>query len=249
MIFAPFTGVNHHGQSVTFGCGLLNNERKKSFIWLFQRTKLKTALPMGKKMVEVYTRDMFYKFQDEVYNSLYCGSMMSKEDGHLQFYIVKQTGGSTPIRKVIFDTSNQIAHCNCMMFQPRGIPCRHVMNVVRNVFIDLLPKQYILKRWTRFATKSVVFHHNGIELREDSLMLQPFDRNALLTIANDCLYKAYAYEEAYLFAMDTFVNLQKALEDMVMNTSSAITKEQIFSLPAKVNVHLPNFVETKGSRK
>ncbi|KAK1586270.1 hypothetical protein Q3G72_000647 [Acer saccharum] len=34
--FAPFTGVNHHGQPVLFGCALLINESEASFVWLFQ---------------------------------------------------------------------------------------------------------------------------------------------------------------------------------------------------------------------
>lgn len=34
--FAPFTGVNHHGQMVLFGCGLLLDESESSFTWLFR---------------------------------------------------------------------------------------------------------------------------------------------------------------------------------------------------------------------
>lgn len=34
--FAPFTGVNHHGQPVLFGCALLVNESETSFVWLFK---------------------------------------------------------------------------------------------------------------------------------------------------------------------------------------------------------------------
>lgn len=34
--FASFTGVNHHGQPVLFGCALLFNDSESSFIWLFQ---------------------------------------------------------------------------------------------------------------------------------------------------------------------------------------------------------------------
>ncbi|KAK7252607.1 hypothetical protein RIF29_36681 [Crotalaria pallida] len=34
--FAPFTGVNHHGQPVLFGCAFLINESETSFIWLFK---------------------------------------------------------------------------------------------------------------------------------------------------------------------------------------------------------------------
>lgn len=35
MPFAPFTGVNHHKQSVLFGCALLADETESTFIWLF----------------------------------------------------------------------------------------------------------------------------------------------------------------------------------------------------------------------
>ncbi|XP_058223590.1 protein FAR1-RELATED SEQUENCE 5-like isoform X4 [Rhododendron vialii] len=36
MPFAPFVGVNHHGQSVLLGCGLISHEDTKSFSWLFK---------------------------------------------------------------------------------------------------------------------------------------------------------------------------------------------------------------------
>ena len=36
MPFAPFVGVNHHGQSVLLGCGLISREDTDTFVWLFQ---------------------------------------------------------------------------------------------------------------------------------------------------------------------------------------------------------------------
>ncbi|KAK7255914.1 hypothetical protein RIF29_29342 [Crotalaria pallida] len=35
MPFAAFVGINHHGQSVLLGCGLVSNEDTSSFAWLF----------------------------------------------------------------------------------------------------------------------------------------------------------------------------------------------------------------------
>ncbi|XP_047326842.1 protein FAR1-RELATED SEQUENCE 5-like [Impatiens glandulifera] len=35
MPFSPFVGVNHDGQSILLGCGLLSSEDSSSFIWLF----------------------------------------------------------------------------------------------------------------------------------------------------------------------------------------------------------------------
>ncbi|XP_022841930.1 protein FAR1-RELATED SEQUENCE 5-like [Olea europaea var. sylvestris] len=36
MPFAPFVGVNHHGQSTLLGCGLASSEDTGTFIWLFR---------------------------------------------------------------------------------------------------------------------------------------------------------------------------------------------------------------------
>jgi hypothetical protein len=36
MIFVPFTGVNHHRQSITFGAALLGDAKIDSFVWLFE---------------------------------------------------------------------------------------------------------------------------------------------------------------------------------------------------------------------
>ena len=36
MSFALFVGVNHHGQSILLGCGLVSNENTETFVWLFR---------------------------------------------------------------------------------------------------------------------------------------------------------------------------------------------------------------------
>lgn len=50
--FAPFTGLNHHGQPVLFGCALLTNESEASFVWLF-KTWLKAM--SGKPPISITT--------------------------------------------------------------------------------------------------------------------------------------------------------------------------------------------------
>ena len=34
-----FAGINRHGQSVQLGCGFLRDEKKESFVWLFETFK------------------------------------------------------------------------------------------------------------------------------------------------------------------------------------------------------------------
>ncbi|XP_021823657.1 protein FAR1-RELATED SEQUENCE 5-like [Prunus avium] len=53
MIFAPFVGVNNHGQTTVFACSFLSDETTNSFLWLFKQ--FKKAMPGGSpKMIITY---------------------------------------------------------------------------------------------------------------------------------------------------------------------------------------------------
>ncbi|XP_039122024.1 protein FAR1-RELATED SEQUENCE 3-like [Dioscorea cayenensis subsp. rotundata] len=62
MPFAPFVGVNHHGQTILFGCGLLSKEDTKTYIWLFN-TWLEC---MAGKAPKVIITDQCMAIQDAV---------------------------------------------------------------------------------------------------------------------------------------------------------------------------------------
>lgn len=49
MPFAPFVGVNHHGHSILFGCGLISNEDIETFTWLFRTwlSCMSNSAPIG----------------------------------------------------------------------------------------------------------------------------------------------------------------------------------------------------------
>ncbi|CAI9260010.1 unnamed protein product [Lactuca saligna] len=93
MHFAPFTRVNHHGQSILFGGALLENENEETFVWLFEhllklqydkavsprraaeededfktmnsRSVLSSIHPIEAKAGECYTRKVFEIFKKE----------------------------------------------------------------------------------------------------------------------------------------------------------------------------------------
>ncbi|KAL2498881.1 Protein FAR-RED ELONGATED HYPOCOTYL 3 [Abeliophyllum distichum] len=56
MIFAPFVGVNYHGQTILFACGLLTDETTESFVWLF--SKFLEAMPAQAPQILVTDQDV-----------------------------------------------------------------------------------------------------------------------------------------------------------------------------------------------
>ncbi|KAF1894675.1 hypothetical protein Lal_00027053 [Lupinus albus] len=67
MIFAPYTGVNHHRQNITFGVAILTNEKADSFVWLFD-TFLKD-MGVHKPIVIIADQDSTMKIAIEEYQS------------------------------------------------------------------------------------------------------------------------------------------------------------------------------------
>jgi transposase-like protein len=53
MMFAPFTGVNHHMESVLFGAAFLSYEKIDSYEWLFQTF----LMAMGGKAIRFIITD------------------------------------------------------------------------------------------------------------------------------------------------------------------------------------------------
>ncbi|XP_073133316.1 protein FAR1-RELATED SEQUENCE 5-like [Henckelia pumila] len=55
LIFAPFVGVNHHFQTILFGCGFLSDEKTESFVWLLE--KFLQAMPSGAPKLIITDQD------------------------------------------------------------------------------------------------------------------------------------------------------------------------------------------------
>ncbi|XP_074561432.1 protein FAR1-RELATED SEQUENCE 5-like [Curcuma longa] len=55
LIFAPFVGVNHHHQTIIFGCGFISDEKTESFVWLLNM--FIKAMPKGAPNVIITDQD------------------------------------------------------------------------------------------------------------------------------------------------------------------------------------------------
>ncbi|XP_074271008.1 protein FAR1-RELATED SEQUENCE 5-like [Silene latifolia] len=58
MIFAPFTGVDHHKKCVSFGAGLIRKETDEDFVWLFQN--FLSAMSNKYPMIPVAANDVAF---------------------------------------------------------------------------------------------------------------------------------------------------------------------------------------------
>ncbi|XP_041011462.1 protein FAR1-RELATED SEQUENCE 5-like [Juglans microcarpa x Juglans regia] len=121
--FAPFVGVNPHGQSILLGAGLISSEDTEKFVWLFQ-TWLQCMDELLKRDGAVKT----YLVEDEI---------RVKEITKLVTFSVD------------FNEEDADAKYSCGLFQMRGILCRHIFAIFKCNGIKSLPEKYILARWRK----------------------------------------------------------------------------------------------------
>jgi hypothetical protein len=104
---------------------------------LYSIPELKLHLDLEKHGREVYTHEIFYIFQRELWSACVdCGIAGSKEkDGKSIFSILDSivVNGSkvNKHREVVYQFSNHIAHCSCKMFESEGMPCRHILFILK----------------------------------------------------------------------------------------------------------------------
>ncbi|XP_058102343.1 protein FAR1-RELATED SEQUENCE 5-like isoform X2 [Magnolia sinica] len=125
------------------------------------KPNLKTRLPIEKQAANAYTRVVFLRFQEEIYESL--GYVANKvEDGAVSTYAVSPFEDQRRAWTVTLNMSERKTSCSCLMFESCGILCRHALIVLTVSNFMTLPSHYILERWTRNAKNVVGLDKRGI---------------------------------------------------------------------------------------
>jgi len=141
---------------------------------------------MEVEAANVYTRESFLMFQEELFNSQNYKSSKHREEGGTKIYRVTLHGRENPFYEVAFEALEKKATCTCHKFEFVGILCVHILQIfVKKSLVDSIPQHYVLERWTINA-KSRIIHgissgdiqvetQNSSTLMINSLMLQFYE--------------------------------------------------------------------------
>ncbi|KAL5773651.1 hypothetical protein ACOSP7_013290 [Xanthoceras sorbifolium] len=130
---------------------------------------LKLPVEIEKQMAEIYTRKIFCKFQDELWNSLlYKIDFVRGSVNHCVYTAEKKSEGVCESREIVYQKDLDLASCSCKNFEIEGIPCRHILSYLNRMQITCLPNQYIMKRWTKAAKSAGNVDDDGLEMNDYS---------------------------------------------------------------------------------
>ena len=132
---------------------LRRNELKADHDTLNRKPILKTDWPMEKQMSEIYTRNLFYKFQKQFMSMATCIIQLQKDEENGRTYDVSTFKGENEIVCRVIFIKDMNANWSCQMFDFEGIPCNYIFCILKQERIFVLPDRYILRRWTIQAKK------------------------------------------------------------------------------------------------
>ncbi|XP_024926430.3 protein FAR1-RELATED SEQUENCE 3-like isoform X1 [Ziziphus jujuba] len=183
---------------------LSKKEIEADFDTICTMPALRTSSPIEKQAANLYTRNFFTKFQEELVESFEYTANRTQGDGAVSTFKVAKFKDDKKAFIVTLNNPKMRANCSCKMFEYSGILCRHVLNVLTVINVVALPSHYILKRWTRNAKSGP-----GAEERSGDLHGQ----ESLTLRYNNLCWEATRYAEEGATAVETYHAALSALKD------------------------------------
>ncbi|KAF7148204.1 hypothetical protein RHSIM_Rhsim03G0080800 [Rhododendron simsii] len=227
-----------------------HNELDKDHKDVNERPNLKSMYPMESTMSELYTIDIFYMFQDELFqNTAYKVIATNEDDDRVVYAVHRIKGSGSRVREVVVDKSSNHVRCSCKMFEYAGIPCRHMLAYFSRMQIDDLPNEYILRRWTKSAKAMRVRDDLGSGMKEicDTSLLER--RNRLFQLATTLIDEAVLTEDTTEFVEELLSSGQKKLCDMKKISEAGEQSAIQVSMSCEIGLKEPFQVRAKGCGK
>ncbi|KAL1205272.1 Protein FAR1-RELATED SEQUENCE 1 [Cardamine amara subsp. amara] len=149
-------------------------EEKAEIETLYKQPGLKSPSPFGKQMAEIYTREMFKKFQVEVLGGVACYPKKESEEYGVnkKTFRVQDYEQNRSFVVVWNNCESSEVICSCRLFEFKGFLCRHALIVLQMSGELSIPSQYVLKRWTKNAKSNEVMESDQIDI--DSTKVQRY---------------------------------------------------------------------------
>ena len=115
-----------------------------------------TPSVIEKQCSGIYTHEVFRKFQKQIVTARdhYIVQGLSECEDIRCFTISSLTGKD---RVVEMNKSNMFGTCSCKLYESCGIPCRHIIQVLRVEKQNEIPEVYIMKRWKTRCKRCVLY--------------------------------------------------------------------------------------------
>jgi len=118
--------------------------------------KLITPWAMEKQCNVIYTHEVFSKFQEQIIAARdHCIIQGITECEDIKIVTISSLSGKE--RVVQLNKSDMFGRCFCKLYESYGIPCHHIIQVLRAEKQNEVPSIYIMKRWEKRCKRFVLY--------------------------------------------------------------------------------------------
>ena len=195
---------------------------------------------------ELFTRNIFRMFRDEILEEgkLNVKDVFPLPDGQKCYYIHKYK---------VKDRSWIVTHspvdaamrCSCMKFESLGLPCCHMICVMKAENLTQIPPTCVLHRWTRAASKD---GQQWPQPSIDSTTTQTARYGILCSSYNEMCFYASQSTEGFKDARDACLLMTSRMKELYeRNLNGGNGDKGKHSFRRQFGVEDPDVVKTKGN--
>ncbi|RVX07463.1 Protein FAR1-related sequence 5 [Vitis vinifera] len=220
------------------------NEAKADFESNNSSPVLSTKLSILENHVAtVYTKESFLKFREEMKNAELFFVVGLVSDVSMRAYTLSKFRHPNLKWEVQFSPNIVTLKCSCMMYESIGIPCCHMVVVMKVEHLEEIPKSCILKRWTKLAKMHT---RSAPENQTDNDMDWFVQYGLLSSMCNKLSYYVSDTSSSFLEVKNEIENLTVRMEELY-NSNLKGKKVAGDGAVIRNQVRDPNIVKIKGN--
>ncbi|GJT27850.1 protein FAR1-related sequence 5, partial [Tanacetum coccineum] len=154
--------------------------------------------------------------------------------------------------KVLRNVGDGSVVCSCQLFVRVGILCKHIFCVFKNANVEMIPQQYILRRWTKNLIPAALRNKRN-RYGEKNVVVENY-ANEATSIVDHCVHLLSKDEPRLGAFVEKLKSLKKEVEADCPNPPSKNKTDNLEQLvgvpkPSVVDVNNPTVGSTKGRKK
>nr|XP_017228897.1 PREDICTED: protein FAR1-RELATED SEQUENCE 5-like [Daucus carota subsp. sativus] len=209
-----------------------------------------TELFLEKDAAELYTREIFYKFQKQVRDACFHLVIKDMSGVEVKKFVLHDLKAAKEFQ-VLHILENHKLECSCRMFERIGLPCSHLILALKQVPVHKLPRHLVLNRWMKNAEKNAtrfVSSTSSDDKEKFSVIVNDiwFDFNSCMGLAGD-------NKEALDLIQSCLKDVKQKLRGwkfegklVVGNKKDVVEKFIGSEIPVNIEVKPPNQCRNKG---
>ncbi|XP_020254511.1 protein FAR-RED IMPAIRED RESPONSE 1-like [Asparagus officinalis] len=181
---------------------------------VIEKPKLRINHDFLEQMVDIYTNEMYYKFEAEVCDSFnYKLQFVRETDNRRVYQIQRKKLATSKVREIVYDKQLDLVSCSCKKFESARIVCTHIISYLMKFDAEILPDKYILLRWTKSAKSGTVHDDKGMQITPDNPYL--LTRSQFIQSSLDLVDKSLVCEETREMFTDGLRSINEQIDQFL----------------------------------